>query len=68
MPVSCTDLPAPSAGEVTLEVVCTYPASAFELQLELAYDRYEMRGRDGVTPQSAYPTANIYTAGARVAW
>jgi hypothetical protein len=38
------------------------------VQLELAYDRYAMRGRDGVTPQSAYPLANIYTAGARVTW
>jgi hypothetical protein len=37
-------------------------------QLELAYDRYAMRGRDGVTPQSAYPLANIYTAGARITW
>jgi uncharacterized protein DUF3570 len=38
------------------------------VQLELAYDRYAMRGRDGVTPQSAYPVANIYTAGARISW
>jgi hypothetical protein len=38
------------------------------VQLDLAYDRYTMRGRDGVTPQSAYPVANIYTAGARVTW
>lgn len=38
------------------------------VQLDLAYDRYTMRGRDGVTPQSAYPLANIYTAGARVTW
>jgi hypothetical protein len=38
------------------------------LQLELAYDRYAMRGRDGVTPQSAYPVAAILSAGARLSW
>jgi len=38
------------------------------LQLDLAYDRYSMRGRDGVTPQSAYPRANILTMGAKVSW
>ncbi len=38
------------------------------LQLDFAYDRYAMRGRDGVTPQSAYPSANIFTAGAKVSW
>jgi hypothetical protein len=38
------------------------------VELELAYDRYAMRGRDGVTPQSAYPVANIVSAGARLSW
>lgn len=38
------------------------------LHLDLAFDRYAMRGRDGVTPQSAYPRANIVTAGAGVFW
>jgi hypothetical protein len=38
------------------------------LQLEMAYDRYTMRGRDGLTPQSAYPRANILTLGARITW
>jgi hypothetical protein len=37
-------------------------------QLDVAYDRYAMRGRDGVTPQSAYPKANIVTFGARISW
>jgi hypothetical protein len=37
-------------------------------ELTLAYDRYAMRGRDGVTPQSAYPTANILSAGAKFSW
>jgi hypothetical protein len=38
------------------------------VELTLAYDRYRMHGRDGVTPQSAYPVANILTAGAKFAW
>jgi len=38
------------------------------LQLDVAYSAYAMRGRDGVTPQSAYPRARIFTAGARFSW
>jgi Protein of unknown function (DUF3570) len=36
------------------------------LTLDLAYKRYDMRGLDGVTSQSAYPKANIVTIGARL--
>jgi len=36
------------------------------LTLDLAYRRYEMRGLDGVTSQSAYPKANVVTVGARL--
>lgn len=35
---------------------------------DLAWERYEMRGRDGITPQSAFPEANIVTAGVRFSW
>jgi hypothetical protein len=38
------------------------------LQLVAGYERYAMRGRDGVTPRSAYPVANILSAGARYSW
>lgn len=38
------------------------------LRLDVAYERYEMRGRDGVTPRSAYPQADIVTAGLHVSW
>jgi len=38
------------------------------LQLDVAFNRYDMRGRDGVTPGSAYPSANITSVGARVTW
>jgi hypothetical protein len=37
-------------------------------QFVAGYERYAMRGRDGVTPQSAYPIANILSAGARYSW
>lgn len=33
------------------------------LSVELAYKRYVMQGLDGVTPASAYPSANVYTMG-----
>ena len=38
------------------------------VQLDVAFNRYDMRGRDGVTPRSAYPTANITSVGARISW
>jgi len=34
--------------------------------LDFAYQRYDMTGTDGVTSASAYPTANIFSAGVRV--
>lgn len=38
------------------------------VQMDLAYERYTLRGRDGVTPASAYPTAGISTVGVRFTW
>lgn len=38
------------------------------VELDVAYDRYEMRGRDAVTPKSAYPDADIVTAGLKYSW
>jgi hypothetical protein len=38
------------------------------LELDLAFDDYRMRGRDGVTPASAYPRAAVTTAGATFLW
>lgn len=38
------------------------------LKVSVDYSRYNMRGRDGQTPQSAYPDANIYSAGATLSW
>ncbi|HEY0947030.1 MAG TPA: DUF3570 domain-containing protein [Opitutaceae bacterium] len=38
------------------------------IQLDAAYERYEMTGRDGITFASAFPKADILTAGVRVTW
>ena len=35
------------------------------LSLDLSYSRYIMQGLDGVTSQSAYPSANVYAIGGR---
>jgi hypothetical protein len=37
-------------------------------QLDLAYERYEMRGKDGITSPSAYPRANTVSAGVELKW
>lgn len=38
------------------------------LQFDLAFERYDMRGTDRVTPQSAYARANIITVGGKFSW
>jgi hypothetical protein len=38
------------------------------LQVDAALEHYQMRGTDGVTPQSAYARARILTGGVRWAW
>ena len=38
------------------------------LQLDAALEQYDMRGKDGITPQSAYTDARIVTAGVKFAW
>jgi hypothetical protein len=37
-------------------------------QIDAAFERYDMRGTDRVTPQSAYARANIIIAGAKFSW
>ncbi len=37
-------------------------------QFDVAWERYEMQGRDGVTSTSAFPQANIFTTGLRLSW
>jgi hypothetical protein len=38
------------------------------LTLDAAVEKYDMQGRDAVTPGSAYADARIYTLGARFSW
>ena len=37
-------------------------------QLDVALEQYDMRGTDGVTPQSAYCNARVVTAGVKFSW
>lgn len=39
-----------------------------QLRFDLALEHYEMRGRDGVTPRSAYSDARLVTAGLTLTW
>jgi len=48
-----------------LKVVWT-PAPT--VRLDVALEKYEMRGKDGITPQSAYPQATILNAGLTLSW
>lgn len=38
------------------------------LDLDVAFEHYDMRGGDRVTPQSAYPRARIITLGGKFSW
>ena len=38
------------------------------MQLDASYEEYVLRGRDGVTPASAYPRAGISTVGVKFLW
>jgi len=38
------------------------------LHLDVALEKYDMRGKDGITPQSAYPQATILNAGLTFSW
>jgi hypothetical protein len=38
------------------------------VQVDVAREQYDMHGRDGITPASAYVNARIVTVGARIQW
>ena len=38
------------------------------VQFDAAYEEYVLKGRDGVTPASAYPRAGISTVGVKFLW
>jgi hypothetical protein len=45
----------------------TWKASDW-MQMDASYELYTMHGRDGITPQSAYPRAGISTIGVKFLW
>ncbi|MBP7142842.1 MAG: DUF3570 domain-containing protein [Opitutaceae bacterium] len=49
-----------------LKVVWTFIPGA--LSVDAAYERYSMKGRDGVTSDSAYADADVFTAGLQFTW
>jgi hypothetical protein len=38
------------------------------LRVDVAWEQYDMQGRDGFTPSSFYPRANITTFGVKISW
>lgn len=50
----------------SLKVLWKIHPERFEVDFE--YQRYAMKGLDGVTPASAYADANVFTLGARINW
>jgi hypothetical protein len=66
-PAYSSDYRLSELTSTTLGIELTYRANRW-VEITAAYDRYEMKGRDGVTPQSAYPRANIYSIGAKISW
>jgi hypothetical protein len=38
------------------------------IQVDAAFEQYDMHGKDGVTPASAYPRASIVTLGFKISW
>lgn len=66
-PAYSSDYRLSALDDVTVGIKATWkPRSAIELQV--SYDRFTMRGRDGVTPASAYPVAGIVSVGATLSW
>jgi hypothetical protein len=51
----------------TYGLSATFPIKE-HLWFDLSYQHYEMYGLDGVTSSSAYPKANVYSAGLRILW
>lgn len=36
--------------------------------VDATFEEYDMRGKDGLTPQSAYPRAGVFTTGVKYSW
>jgi hypothetical protein len=66
-PYYSSDFRLSEEESVSWSLKATWKATAW-VHVEASYERYAIRGLDGVTPQSAYPTANITTLGAKFLW
>jgi hypothetical protein len=66
-PYYTSDFRLSAEEDYSLGLKATYRV-ADRLQLVASYIRYEMHGRDGVTPASAYPRAGISEIGMKLTW
>jgi hypothetical protein len=66
-PFYSSDFRLSSMDTYSYGLTAVWKASSW-MQVDLAYEQYDMYGRDGVTPQSAYPRAGITTAGVKFIW
>ncbi len=66
-PYYTSDFRLSAEDSASVGLKATWRASE-HFSFDAAYERYALRGRDGVTPQSAYPTAGISTLGVRFIW
>ncbi len=66
-PYYSSDFRLSSLDDVSVGLKATWKPAEW-MRLQVAYEQYDMRGRDGVTPESAYPRAGITTVGARFTW
>jgi hypothetical protein len=66
-PYYSADFRLSAEDSTSLGMKATWRASAW-MQIDASYERYVMRGRDGITPASAYPRAGISTIGVKFLW
>jgi hypothetical protein len=62
-----SDFRLSAEDSVSVAMKATWKASDW-MQFEASYEQYDMHGRDGVTPASAYPRAGISTVGVKFLW
>lgn len=53
---------------ITYGLKAVYNVIPGRLVVDAGYDRYTMKGRDGMTSASAYVDANVFTAGGKWSW
>jgi hypothetical protein len=66
-PYYTSDFRLSEEADFTLGLKATVKV-ADRLELVASFERFEMYGRDGVTPSSAYPRAGITTVGMKFTW